>query len=211
MNPPDSGTARPATSTASRSRPLVIGIGGTSRAGSSTERALVIALRSAAEAGAQTRLFGGQFLASLPSFSPGAGALTPEQAELADAVERCQGIIIASPGYHGAISGLVKNALDSLESLANKPVPYFHGRPVGTLITAAGWQAAGTTLGSLRAIIHAMRGWPTPFGAALNSAGRLFDEAGECVDQGDAAQIRMMVEQVMDFIRMRQALEAQSA
>lgn len=197
--------------TTSLPKPLVIGIGGTSRVGSGTERALVIALQAAAEAGAETRLFGGLTLAALPSFSPGAAALTPEQAELADAVERCEGIIIASPGYHGAISGLVKNALDSLESLANKPVPYFHGRPVGTIITAAGWQAAGTTLSSLRAIIHAMRGWPTPFGAALNSAGRLFDDAGDCIDARDAAQIRTVAAQVMEFVNMSRALNAQKS
>jgi FMN reductase len=55
---------------------------------------------------------------------------------------------------------------------------------------------------AVRGIIHAMRGWPTPFGAAL-SASNLFDEAGECREAKDAAQLTMVAEQVMEFARMR--------
>ena len=68
--------------------------------------------------------------------------------------------------------------------------------------TAAGPQAGGATLMAVRAIIHAMRGWPTPFGAALN-ASNLFDEAGECREAKDAAQLAMVAEQVMEFAQMR--------
>jgi FMN reductase len=39
-------------------------------------------------------------------------------------VERADGIVIASPGYHGGISGMVKNALDYLEDLRDAPRPY---------------------------------------------------------------------------------------
>ena len=54
----------------SRRRPLVVGIGGTTRAASSTERALSFALRGAEQAGARTHLFGGAFLHSLPHYAP---------------------------------------------------------------------------------------------------------------------------------------------
>ncbi|EMX7092558.1 NADPH-dependent FMN reductase, partial [Klebsiella pneumoniae] len=43
--------------------PLLIGIGGTTRPGSSTERALAAALAHARTLGAQTQLFGGAELA----------------------------------------------------------------------------------------------------------------------------------------------------
>ena len=38
------------------------------------------------------------------------------------------------------------------------------GLPVGSIACGAGWQAAGQTLSALRAIVHALRGWPTPIG-----------------------------------------------
>ncbi|MDE2488659.1 MAG: NAD(P)H-dependent oxidoreductase [Alphaproteobacteria bacterium] len=184
-------------------RPLIVGIGGTVRAGSSTERALGVALRAAEAAGAETRLFGGAFLATLPIFDPRPGGPTPEQLELTRAVAAADGVIVASPGYHGSISGVIKNALDTLELTRTDERPYLSGKPVGTIITADGWQAAGTTLMALRAIIHALRGWPTPFGAALNAGGRLFDEAGECCDAKDAWQLTTVADQVMEFANMR--------
>jgi FMN reductase len=59
-------------------------------------------------------------------------------------------VIVATPGYHGSISGVVKNALDTLELTRGDARPYFTGRAVGIVITAEGWQAAGTTLTTLR-------------------------------------------------------------
>jgi FMN reductase len=182
--------------------PYIVGVGGTPRAGSTTERALSHALRSAEAAGARTKLFGGEFLERLPHFNPGPAGPSPEQAELTEAIRAADGIILATPGYHGSLSGVVKNALDTLELTRTDERPYFHGLPVGIIITADGAQAGGTTLMAVRSIIHAMRGWPTPFGAALN-ARDLFDEAGEMREPKDAWQVSTVAEQVMEFAKMR--------
>lgn len=186
--------------------PRILGLGGTFRPGSTTERALALVLDATREAGAQTEMLGGAFLHDLPHFQPGE-PVTPAQQRLVDAVAWADGVVVASPGYHGSVSGVVKNALDSLE-LGRKGAerPYFEGRAVGCVVTADGWQAAGTTLTALRSIIHALRGWPTPFGAALNGAVPLFDEQGACREAKDAWQLATVAEQVMDFARMRQAL-----
>ena len=98
---------------------------------------------------------------------------------------------------------MIKNALDTLELTRDDAAPYFQGRPVGTIVTADGWQAGGTTLMALRAIIHALRGWPTPFGAALNATTGLFDAAGDLCEAKDAWQLSTVADQVMDFARMR--------
>ncbi len=185
-------------------RPLIIGIGGTPRAVSTTERALALALRQAEGVGARTTLFGGEFLERLPHFNPGLAGPSSEQAELVAAVRDADGIILATPGYHGSLSGLVKNALDTLELTRADARPYFHGLPVGIIITADGAQAGGTTLMAVRAIIHAMRGWPTPFGAALK-ASNLFDDSGEIGEAKDAAQLAMVADQVVEFAQMRRA------
>jgi FMN reductase len=185
-------------------RPVLVGLGGTIRPGSSTERALACALRVAEAAGAETRLLGGEFLARLPIFDPRPGAVADNaQVELAEAIRAADGVIVASPGYHGSLSGVVKNALDTLELTRNDAAPYFQGRAVGIIVTADGWQAAGTSLMAVRAIIHAMRGWPTPFGAALNATTNLFDEAGTCREAKDAWQLATVAGQVMEFAQMR--------
>ncbi len=193
--------------TANARRPKIIGIGGTIRPGSSTERALLVALRAAEAGGAETTLLGGEFLAKLPIFNPAAPETTPEQLELIEAVRTADGVIVASPGYHGSISGVIKNALDTLEALAKDERPYFTDRAVGCVITANGWQAAGTSLTTLRSVIHALRGWPTPYGAAFNATSSSFGPDGEPVDPKDAWQLATVGQQVLEFAKMRLAAQ----
>ncbi|MGW2343559.1 NADPH-dependent FMN reductase [Streptomyces sp. NPDC001661] len=179
---------------------LIVGIGGTTRPGSSSELAVRAALSATEERGARTVHFGGDFLASLPHYAPERPERTDEQRRLVDAVRRADGLVIGSPGYHGGISGLVKNALDLLEDLRDDERVYFDGRAVGLVVTAAGWQACGTTLGALRNVVHAMRGWPTPLGVTLNSGqGRLFTPDGACADPAAAAQLSLLGDQVHGF------------
>jgi FMN reductase len=185
--------------TPSSQRPLVVGIGGTTRPASSTERALAFALKGAQESGARVQLFGGAFLYSLPHYAPETGHLTDEQRELIEAVRSADALIVASPGYHGGISGLVKNALDTLEELRLDERPYLDGRAVGSIVTAYGWQAAGTVLTSLRSIVHALRGWPTPFGAAVNTLETRFETPDTCSDPKVVEQLCTVGRQAASF------------
>jgi len=183
--------------------PLIVGLGGAFRPGSATEMALTAALKAAEALGARTRLLGADLLIRLPIFDPRSGPADPAQAELLEAVRSADGLIVATPGYHGSLSGMIKNALDTLELTREDPQPYFQGRPVGLIVTADGWQATGTALMSLRAIVHAMRGWPTPLGAALNVTGGLFDDQGVCRAPRDTWQIEQVAREVMEFARMK--------
>ena len=96
---------------------LIIGIGGTTRPGSSSEVALRTALDGARACGADVRLFGASDL-QLPLYDPTAPTRTDEAVALIDAITRADGVVISSPGYHGTVSGLVKNALDYVEDSA---------------------------------------------------------------------------------------------
>lgn len=189
---------------ASTKTPFIVGIGGAHNVGSSTEQSLVAALQSAEKAGAQTKLFGGETLLKLPHYlSPGT-ADSAEGKELVAAIRAADGVIIASPGYHGSISGLVKNAIDYFEETSKDTRVYLDGVPVGLIATAYGWQATGTTLATLRSIVHALRGWPTPLGAAINSSGGIF-KGGVCTDEGAARQLELVGRQVFEFARLRLA------
>ena len=179
---------------------FVVGIGGTTVPGSSTERALAHTLSVIEARGITTRLFDGAYLASLPLYVPGAHDRTPEERAFVTAIRRATGIVIASPGYHGSISGLVKNALDLIEETARDRRPYLSGMPVGLIATAYGWQATGSTIAALRSIAHALRGWPTPFAAAINSQATRFDADGGCTDPAVLAQLGIIADQLTGFL-----------
>lgn len=192
-------------------KPLIIGFGGTTRPGSSSERLVGAVLGHCEEAGAETALFGGTDLVGLPHFAPECQDRTAAQARFVAAVRRADGLVIGTPGYHGGVSGLVKNAIDLLEDTRKDSRVYFEGMPVGIVVSAAGWQAGGVTLTALRAIIHAMRGWNTPLGIAVNSIEqRLFDENGKldpAIDVLAAAQ----AQQIMPLARLSRAARANKA
>lgn len=169
---------------------LIVGLGGTGSPGSSSERLLRQALRACEEVGAETLCFDGAAL-DMPMYGYGVER-TPQARALIDALRRADGVIIASPGYHGTVSGLIKNALDYVEDLANDEAAYFEGRAVGLIAVAAGWQATGTTLATLRAIVHALRGWPTPMGATVKVYDGLFSPDGECLEDRARMQLELV-------------------
>jgi FMN reductase len=181
------------------SRPRIVGIGGTTKAGSSTEKALVACLAAAERLGAEVQVIPGASLACLPLYSPEETLRTPEQVRFVDTVRQADGLILATPAYHAGMSGLLKNAIDLLEDLRDEPRPYLDGRAVGCIVTAYGWQGAGTTLTSVRTIVHALRGWPTPLGVTLNTAIPLFDSSGSCMDERTQTQFEMLAAQVVSF------------
>lgn len=184
-------------------RPLIVGLGGTLRSNSSTERALRYCLACARDQGGMTRLFCGDDL-DLPMYAPQASVRTDKAVALVGALGRADAVIVGSPGYHGAVSGLVKNALDYLEDLRDGPRAYLDNTPWGAISCAYGWQAAVGTLGQLRVIGHALRAWPTPLGVAINSAEDIWDTAGELVDPV-RGQLQMLATQVLSFARAGRA------
>ncbi|MCC6008397.1 MAG: NAD(P)H-dependent oxidoreductase [Rhodobacteraceae bacterium] len=197
-----------APATASRA-PRILGLGGTGRAGSSCDRALALVLDAARDQGAEVECFSGGLL-DLPHFDFAGQARLPAARRLIEAVSRADGLILASPCYHGGVSGLVKGALDYLEDLRDAPRPYLDGRAVGLVVTAHGAQALGTTLGALRGIVHALRGWPTPFALAINSSATPLGPSGaegEAHRQAAAA----VAAQVIAFARGGTAAPGQDA
>jgi FMN reductase len=174
----------------------IVAIGGTVNPGSTTEQALRLAAASAGAEGAEVQVFGGAYLSGLAHYGSEAHQ-KGDGGELVEAVRAADGVLIAAPGYHGTISGLVKNALDYLEDLSKDERPYLDGRSVGLIATAYGDQATMSTLQTLRAIVHALRGWPTPMGATIRTYHGLFSPDGECLEDRARMQLEMVGSQVL--------------
>jgi FMN reductase len=173
----------------------IVAIGGTIRPGSSTERALAVAASAANDEGGEVVTFDGDYMARLPHYR-GPDWSQEHGADLLAAVRSAEGVLLASPGYHGTISGMVKNAIDYLEELAGDKRPYLEGRPIGLIVTAFGHQAANSGMTTLRTIAHALRGWPTPFGAAIKVGPDSFHESGACLDPAIQGQLELVGRQV---------------
>jgi len=176
--------------------PLIVGIGGTLRPQSSSERALAVSLEAARAAGARTELIAGPELSFAP-YEFGVPRASGAQRYIS-ALRECDGLIIASPSYHGGIPGLLKNAIDYIEDLARDERPYLTDRSVGLIVCAAGWQAVGVTLTGLRSVVHALRGWPTPLGAGLNTLER-DPQSGSGFSDKELWQLREVGNDVVRF------------
>ena len=177
---------------------VILGIGGTPHSGSSPERLLRAALRELEARGAETHCLSGPDLL-LPLYTPGEILRCDRASRLVALARRADAVIIASPGYHGSVSGLVKNAIDYLEDMAGDDRPYLDGRAVGCIAVAHGGQGGVATLHALRTITHALRGWPTPLGIAATASAIGFDEQGRCSDPTLARNLALLADQLLAF------------
>ena len=113
-------------------RPFVVGPGGTTRPGSSTEWALRVGQPAAARAEAETLLLGGTDLEP-PMYALDRPERTPAAERLGDVFASADGVVVSSPGCRSAFSNLIKNALDYAEDVRERECPYLGGRAVGAL------------------------------------------------------------------------------
>jgi len=177
--------------------PLVLALGGTVRPNSTSEKILRLCAEQIKELGADVAVIPGPGLV-MPMYDPSNSTRCVSAIRMVELMRRADAFIIASPGYHGSVSGLVKNALDYTEDLREDERPYFDGCKVGCIAVSNGWQAAAATLGALRDIAHALRGWPTPIGIAANSTELEFEANGSCGNEALMRQVGIMAAQVVE-------------
>jgi FMN reductase len=186
-------------------RPYIVGVGGTTRPGSSSEKALRYALSLAEGQGVDVELFDGASI-NLPMYTPESPLRSEAAQRMITALGRAHGVILSTPCYHGSVSGLLKNALDYTEDMCKDAEPYLDGRAVGLIVCGHGWQSTGVVLSAFRSIVHALRGWPTPMGVAINTQVERFDETGTGIAEQTERQMTIMVGQVIEFARLRSLL-----
>lgn len=202
MNPCSHNTVAKSAGLDHQPRPLIVGLGGTFREESSTGKALDLALAGAERLGADIVRFGSSKL-SMPLYNPEELRRSPVSEELISLFERCDGVIVASPSYHGSISGVIKNALDYAEDMIGRGVPYLEDKAIGCIGCGAGWQGAVGALSTLRSIAHSLRAWPTPLGVVVNTSQQVFTADGRCLDRNLSEQLDLVGRQVVSFALAR--------
>ncbi|WP_457403188.1 NADPH-dependent FMN reductase [Thermostichus sp. MS-CIW-30] len=153
-----------------------VAIGGSLRPNSLTYQALEVARREFEKLGIPLHILDLRQM-KLP-FVDGSESYAdyPDVAVLRATMKRADGIILASPEYHGGISGSLKNALDllSFEQLEGK---------VFGLISVLGGESNSNTLNQMRLIVRWVHGWVIPEQIAIGRAWSAFDEQGNLKDE----------------------------
>lgn len=154
----------------------LVGMAGSLRAKSHSYQALEIAVHKTKGLGAEVTILDLRTL-NLP-FCHGGEAYPeyPDVATLQQTVKAADGLILATPEYHGSVSGVLKNALDlmSFEELS--------GKVVGA-ISVLGGQANSNALNDLRTIARWVHAWVIPEQVAIGQAWNAFDKDGKLLDE----------------------------
>ena len=154
----------------------LVGMAGSLRAGSYSHQALAIATQKAQELGAEMHVLDLREM-TLP-FCDGNDDYPayPDVSMLRQTVKAADGLILATPEYHGSISGVLKNALDlmSFDELS--------GKVIGG-ISVLGGQSNNNALNDLRTIARWVHAWVIPEQVAIGQAWKAFNEEGKLVDE----------------------------
>ncbi|MEH2113500.1 NADPH-dependent FMN reductase [Nostoc sp.] len=172
----------------------IIGIGGSLRSNSYTQLALQVAVQRVEALGAEVEILDLRQL-QLP-FCMGAKEYSeyPDVKRLQDTVSQADGLILATPEYHGSVSGVLKNALDlmSFEQLSDK---------VTGLISVLGGQPNSNALNDLRLIVRWVHGWVIPEQIAIGQAYGAFSPEGKLLDEKLSQRFDQFAQSLVDNTR----------
>jgi FMN reductase len=98
---------------------------------------------------------------SLPLFDPKRAVIPPAFDKIKALMLEADGIVLASPDYHGGPSGVIKNFLD-----------YYWGEMTGRLFgyVVASHEKALLPMEHLRTYVRQCYGWSLPYGVAVDPA-----------------------------------------
>lgn len=201
MTSPSPDSLSTSSSTLAAPRPIQItGICGSLSPAGATRRALTLALQGAENVGAQT------FLLDLREFdlpfaeSGFASEKFPDVARFNHIVRQSDGLIWATPEYHGSFSGALKNALD-LGSFEE-----YEGKMVALVGVAAGQIGAINALSHLRTVGRQLHAWVLPQQVSIAKAYGAFDAEGRLNDSKLAASVEELGAELAKWARLHAAV-----
>jgi len=158
----------------------ILGVASSMRNASSSTRALKIALDHAKQNGSVIRLLDLNEI-MLPMYSPN-GLDSPELKKITESVSWASMFILASPDYHGSMSGAMKNFLDYFWS-------EFAGKTFGYI--CASHEKGLTVMDQMRTAVRQCYGWSLPYGISVNSD-EDFDKNGNISNSKLQGRLAMM-------------------
>ncbi len=181
----------------------IVGICGSLRKKSYTRLALKVALRGAEEAGAEASLIDLRDYQLVFCDGGDSGGEPPKDVtRLREEVKRAQGILLATPEYHGGYSGVLKNALDLMG------FDEFEGKMIGLVGVSGGNTGAFGALSALRSVGRALHAWVVPEQAMVPNVDEVFDDEGNCKDEAIERRLKAVGRQVAKFASLHNSEQA---
>ncbi|YAF98021.1 MAG: NADPH-dependent FMN reductase [Nodularia sp. CChRGM 3473] len=172
----------------------IVGLGGSLRTDSYTQLALQVAAQRVEALGAEVEILDLRQL-HLPFCNGGKEYPEyPDVQRLRDTVSGADGLILATPEYHGGVSGVLKNTLDlmSFEELSGK---------VTGVLSVLGGQSNSNALNELRLIVRWVHGWVIPEQIAIGQAWSAFSPEGKLLDEKLSDRFDKFAQSLVDNTR----------
>ena len=173
----------------------VLGVGSSMREGSYGTRALRIVLDRMEKLQAETHLLDLRKV-KMPTFNPNSSLQSGKRIrEVTEEVNWADVFILATPDYHGSMSGPMKNFLDHYWQ-------EFAGKTFGYICTSH--EKGLTVMDQMRTAVRQCYGWSLPYGISVNG-GEDFNEAGEIVNSLLAKRLRMLARDLIVYGKLIRA------
>lgn len=184
--------------TSQKDRINVLGVTGSLRQDSYSTLGLKIVLEEAIKYGSESYLLDLREL-NLPLYNPGGPPTSNESTSkstsknalerTATALKWADALILASPDYHGSMSGTLKNFLDYFwEEFAGKTFGYI----------VASHEKGLTVADQMRTAIRQCYGWSMPYNISINGE-KDFDSKGTLVNSTLAKRLKMLARDLVIY------------
>jgi NAD(P)H-dependent FMN reductase len=170
----------------------IVTILGTARPGSYTGMALELVKDELRDAGVRVASINP---AELSLAFPGQPE-SDDARKLRDAVSRATGVVIATPEYHGSFAAQLKLVIENLGFPS-----VLAAKPIALLGVAGGRIGAIKSLEQLRSVCSHVGGIVLPGPVSVAGVRKLFDENGNCLDEGTEKQVRGVARRLLDYVR----------
>ena len=179
----------------------ITGICGSLTADGATRKALAIVLQGAAEYDVEITLlelrdFDLVFYGSVPPEE-----YPPDVLKLRQALKESQGIILATPEYHGSLTGSLKNMLDLMS------IEEFETKIIGLVGVAGGHIGAINSLNTLKTICRNLHCWVLPQEVSIANSGQVFDDDGTVNDSALEERLLNIGRQVVKFVSVQRRVQ----
>jgi NAD(P)H-dependent FMN reductase len=170
----------------------ILGVTGSLRKNSHSTRTLTILLEIAANKfEAEVNLLNLRET-NLPFYNPGIAEtdqLYDNIKTATQAVDWADTFVLASPDYHGSMSGTLKNFLDHFWQ-------EFAGKTFGYLCTSH--EKGLTVMDQMRTAVRQCYGWSLPYGVSINS-GQDFNAKGEIINSELSKRLNMLARDLIVY------------
>ena len=165
----------------------ILGVASSMRESSYSTRVLKVVLKKAEEGDAEIKLLDLREL-QLPMYHPEQNS-SPELDKVTEYVKWADAFVLASPDYHGSMSGVMKNFLDFFWS-------DFAGKTFGYI--CASHEKGLTVMDQMRTAVRQCYGWSMPYGISVNSD-QDFDKQGNITNENILSRIETIARDLVVY------------